>query len=216
MEKSIFFALPLINIAILIWIEQSLEVEYIWKTIAKVVLFLFIPLILFRKFGFPFLRLRGTDSKSMGIAIGSGILITSIIITSFVLLKPFINLNELIVDLEDTGVTATVFPFIAFYILFGNSMLEEFYFRGLLPSLMGNSKIRLLVPSFLFAVYHIAIFLPWFSPALLTVAVAGLWLGGVIFQLANEKSGTILPSWTIHMFADIGVLLVGVYIIYFY
>lgn len=183
---------------------------------AKVVLFLLIPLILFRKYGFPFLRLRSTDSKSMGVAIGSGILIMSVIIMSFILLKPFINLDELIVDLKDTGVTATVFPFIAFYILFGNSLLEEFYFRGLLPSLMGNSKIRLLVPSLLFAVYHIAIFLPWFDPVLLAVAVAGLWLGGVIFQFVNEKSGTILPSWTIHMFADIGVLLVGVYIIYFY
>ena len=208
--------LSLFSIIFLLWIEQSVDVAYIWKTIAKIILFLLVPLILFRKEGFPFLRLRQTDRKSMMIAIGSGVAIMGIIIVAFIVLQPFIDIAALLVDLAGAGITTTTFPFIALYILFGNSMLEEFYFRGLLPSLMGNSKSRLFVPSFLFAVYHIAIFLPWFSPVLLAVAVAGLWLGGVIFQLVNEKSGTILPSWTIHIFADIGVLLIGVYIIYFY
>ncbi len=139
-----------------------------------------------------------------------------IIIAAFIILQPFIDIDALLVDLAEAGVTATVFPFIALYILFGNSMLEEFYFRGLLPTLVGNSWIRFILPSFLFAIYHIAIFLPWFSPALLILAVTGLWVGGIIFQLANEKSRTILPSWIIHMFADIGVLVIGLYIMYFY
>ncbi len=216
MNKSIYFALPLISIATLIWIEQGLEVEYMWKTIAKIILFLLIPLILFRKSGFPFLRLRRTDQKSLKIAISSGVALMGIIIAAFIILQPFINIDALLIDLADAGVTASVFPFIALYILFGNSMLEEFYFRGLLPSFIKKSRLRFILPSFLFAIYHIAIFLPWFSPLLLAVAVTGLWIGGIVFQLTNEKSGAILPSWTIHMFADIGVLIVGVYIIYFY
>jgi uncharacterized protein len=216
LNKSFYLVLSLISIVILIWIEQGLEVEYIWKTIAKITLFLLIPLILFRKTGFSFLRLRGTDYKSMKIAMGSGLIITGIITTAFIILQPFIDIDALLIDLADAGVTATVFPFIALYILFGNSMLEEFYFRGLLPSFGGKSRLRFILPSFLFAIYHIAIFLPWFSPALLAVALTGLWIGGVIFQIANEKSGTIMPSWTIHMFADVGVLIVGVYIMYFY
>jgi len=208
--------LSLFSIIFLIWIEQSVEVAYIWKTVAKTILFLFVPLILFRNAGFTFLRLRQTDRKSRKFAIGSGIAIMGIIIAAFIVLQPFIDIAALLVDLADAGITTTTFPFIAFYILLGNSMLEEFYFRGLLPNLVGNSRIRFILPSFLFAIYHIAIFLPWFSPALLILAVTGLWGGGVIFQLANEKSGTILPSWIIHMCADIGVLLIGVYIMYFY
>lgn len=129
---------------------------------------------------------------------------------------PYIDIDALLIDIANKGVTATVFPFIALYILFGNSLMEEFFFRGILPALFGQSKLRLILPSFFFAIYHVAIFLPWFSPPLLALAVTGLWIGGFIFQLANERSGTILPSWIIHMFADIGVLLVGVYIIYFY
>lgn len=216
MNRIIGFVLPLISITILIWIEQGLEVEYIWKTTAKVFLFLFVPFILFRKTGFLFLRMRQTDKKSIKIAVGSGFAIIGTIIGAFIILLPFIDIDALLIDLADAGITPTVFPFVALYILFGNSILEEFFFRGLLPDLFSTSRLRLLLPAFFFAIYHIAIFLPWFSPPLLALAVIGLWIGGIIFQLANERSRTILPSWTIHMFADIGVLLVGVYMIYFY
>jgi len=200
----------------LIWIEQGLEIEYMWKTVAKVIFFLVIPFTLFKKTGFPFLRLRKTNIKSMKIAIGSGLAILGIIIGAFVILLPYIDIHALVIDLADAGITPSVFPFVALYILFGNSLLEEFFFRGLLPNFFKKSRQRLFLPSFFFAIYHIAIFLPWFSPALLLLAVIGLWIGGIIFQLTNERSQTILPSWTIHMFADIGVLLVGVYMLYFY
>lgn len=204
------------SIAILIWIEQVLEVAYILKTMAKAILFLLVPFLLFRKNGFPFFRLRQTDRKSMNIAIVSGIAIMGLIVVAFIILQPFIDIDALLDDLADAGVTSIVFPFVAFYILFGNSLLEEFFFRGLLPSFLDKPLLRLLLPSFFFAIYHIAIFLPWFSTPILLLAVAGLWIGGIIFQLVNERSGTILPSWIIHMFADIGVLLVGVYMLYFY
>lgn len=216
LRKFVGVALPLFSITILIWIEQGLEVEYVWKTSAKIMLFLLIPFLLFRKAGLPFLRIRNADSKSIKIAIGAGATIIGLIIGAFVVLMPFIDIDALLVDLVDAGVTASVFPFIALYILFGNSLLEEFFFRGLLPNLLTTSRFRLLLPSFFFAIYHIAIFLPWFSPPLLALAIIGLWIGGIIFQLVNEQSQTILPSWTIHMFADIGVLLIGVYIFYFY
>lgn len=216
MKKFIGLILPLISITLLIWIEQGLEIEYIWKTIAKIIFFLVIPFTLFQKTGFPFLRLRTTDLKSMKIAIGSGLAIMGIIIGAFVILLPYIDIDTLLIDLVEAGITPSVFPFVALYILFGNSLLEEFFFRGLLPNFFELSRLRLFLPSFFFAIYHIAIFLPWFSPVLLTLAVLGLWIGGIIFQLANERSRTILPSWIIHMFADISILLIGVYIIYFY
>lgn len=216
LNRFIGIVLPLFSITILIWIEQGLEVEYMWKTVAKAILFLVIPFILFKKAGFPFLKLRKTDKKSMLIATSSGLTITGIIIGTFIILLPYIDIGALLIDLADAGITPKVFPFVALYILVGNSILEEFFFRGLLPNLFEKSRLRLFLPSFFFAIYHIAIFLPWFNPALLILAVTGLWIGGIIFQLANVRSQTILPSWTIHMFADIGVLLVGVYILYFY
>ena len=215
MIKGLFFAF--VSIVLLLWIEQGIEVSYIWKTLSKAFLFLVIPLILFKKTKLTFLEIKKTDKTSIRIALISGLTIMFIIIAAFILLMPSIDIDALLLDLtERAGVTATVFPFVALYILLGNSLLEEFFFRGLLPSFFNNKHLRLLIPSFLFAIYHVAIFLPWFTLPILLLAVTGLWVGGFIFQLANERSGTILPSWIIHMFADVGVLLVGVYIFYFY
>ena len=201
---------------LLLGIEQGLTVSYTTKTIAKVLLFLGIPLILFYKKGFPFLHFRKVDRQSSSASIIGGIAIVTIIVISFIKLRPFIDIDTLLSSLAAIGVTATTYPFVAAYILFGNSLLEEFFFRGLLPSFFNRLSCRILIPSFLFAIYHITIFLTWFSLPLLALSVLGLWIGGIIFQLVNEKSGTILPSWTIHMFADIGVLLIGIYIFYIY
>ncbi|WP_172372611.1 CPBP family intramembrane glutamic endopeptidase [Sporosarcina jiandibaonis] len=215
MLKGLLLALA--SIVFLLWIEQGIEVSYIWKTMAKVILFLVIPLILFRKTKLTFLEIKRTDRTSLRIALFSGLAVMFVIIAAFIVLMPSIDIDSLLLDLiERAGVTAIVFPIVALYILIGNSLLEEFFFRGLLPSFFKNKFARLLLPSLLFAIYHVAIFLPWFSLPILLLAVAGLWIGGFIFQLANERSGTILPSWIIHMFADIGVLLVGVYIFYFH
>lgn len=216
MKKNLLFLYPLISIVLLLGIEQGLTASYITKTIAKVLLFLGIPLILFYKNGFSFLHFRKVDRQSSSASIIGGIAIVTIIVISFIKLRTFIDIDALILSLAEIGVTASTFPFVAAYILFGNSLLEEFFFRGLLPSFFNRLWYRILIPSLLFAIYHITIFLTWFSLPLLALAVFGLWIGGIIFQLVNEKSRTILPSWTIHMFADIGVLLVGIYMFYIY
>lgn len=216
MKKGFAILFPLLSMLLLLWIEQGIGVTYIWKTVAKVMLFLLIPLILFRATRFPFLRLRQTDPTSIKRAVFAGLAVMGSIIGAFLLLRTYIDLNALKMDLADSGITPLVFPAIALYILLGNSLLEEFFFRGLLPDLFGQSKLRLLLPPFFFAIYHVAIFLPWFTAPILLLAIAGLWTGGFIFQLANEKSGTILPSWIIHMSADLGILLIGVYLLYFY
>ncbi|MCG3086637.1 CPBP family intramembrane glutamic endopeptidase [Sporosarcina cyprini] len=216
MKKGFATLFPLLSMLLLLWIEQGIGVTYIWKTVAKVMLFLLIPLILFKATRFPFLRLRQTDPTSIKRAIFAGFAVMGSIIGAFLLLRTHIDLNALKMDLADSGITPLVFPAIALYILLGNSLLEEFFFRGLLPDLFGQSKLRLLLPPFFFAIYHVAIFLPWFTAPILLLAIGGLWTGGFIFQLANEKSGTILPSWIIHMSADLGILLIGVYLLYFY
>jgi len=211
---SILF--PVICIAILLWIEQGLEVSYLWKTAAKVLLFFAIPFFFLKATVFEFLQFKKTQKKSLLLALGLGIIVIMAILGAFMLLKDSIDLNALQLDLETrVGVTAVVFPFVAFYILFGNSFLEEYFFRGLLVGLLKDSKLKWILPSFFFAIYHVAIFLPWFEWPILLLAVVGLWIGGLLFQWLNEKSGTIYPSWIIHMCADIGVLLIGVYMFYF-
>ena len=146
MIKGLLFAL--VSIVFLLWIEQGIEVSYIWKTMAKVILFLVIPLILFRKTKLTFLEIKKTDRTSLRIALFSGVAVMFVIIVAFILLMPLIDIDSLLLDLtERAGVTATVFPFVALYILIGNSLLEEFFFRGLLPSFFKNTFSRLVIPA---------------------------------------------------------------------
>lgn len=205
----------LFSIFFLLWIEQGLEVSYVWKTLAKVLVFVVFPVLLFKRYKFEFLQIKNTQKKSIYLAIGIGTVVAAIVISAFMVLNESIDLDALQVDLETrAGVTASVFPFVAVYILLGNSFLEEFFFRGLLVNLLRESRLKWFLPSFFFATYHIAIFLPWFEWPILILAVIGLFVGGLLFQWINEKSGTIYPSWIIHIFADVGVLLIGVYMFY--
>jgi len=206
---------PLISVTLLLWIEQVLEVAYLWKTAAKVFLFLAIPLLFLKVEKFDFLHLKKTQKKSIFIAVVVGFAVMITILVAFISLRSLIDLPSLQMDLESrVGVTALVFPMVAIYILIGNSFLEEFYFRGLLVDFLKDSKLKWFLPSFFFAIYHIAIFLPWFEWPILSVAVVGLFVGGLLFQWINEASGTIYPSWIIHLFADLGVLLIGGYMFY--
>lgn len=43
MKRGLFIALT--GIAVLLWVEQGLAVSYGWKTLAKIVLFLAVPLL---------------------------------------------------------------------------------------------------------------------------------------------------------------------------
>jgi uncharacterized protein len=214
--KKSALILSIVCILFLLWIEQGIGVSYSVKTAAKVVLFLIVPFLLFRHRGFSFLSFKKTDRKSIQFAVMSGTSIMLLIIGAFIILKSFIDTDSLLMDLQTrVGVTGAVYPLVALYILFGNSFLEEFFFRGFLVGAFKGSKLRWILPPLFFAIYHVAIFLPWFTLPVLLLALAGLWIGGYIFQWINEKSGTILPSWIIHMFADLGILLVGAYLFYF-
>ena len=200
----------------LLWIEQGVGVSYEWKTLAKIVLFFVVPFFLSRKNGIGFLAFKKTDPKSIRLAIMTGLAITALILGAFYFVKSFIDTGSMLSDLETrVGVTGTVFPLVAIYILFGNSFLEEFFFRGFLVGAFQGTRLKWILPPLFFAVYHVAIFLPWFSFPILLLALSGLWVGGYIFQWINERSGTVLSSWIIHMFADLGVLLIGVYLFYF-
>lgn len=207
---------PTIAITLLLIIEQVLEIPYLWKTIMKILIFLAVPIFLMKMLKFNFLRPNIAAKKSTKLAFVLGILVMVTVLASFFILQNYINLDSILSDLESrVGISSAVFPFVAIYILLGNSFLEEFFFRGLLVDLYKESRIKWVLPSFLFAIYHIAIFLPWFDWPILLTAVGGLFLGGLIFQWMNEESGTIYPSWIIHIFGDVGVLLVGFYMFYF-
>jgi hypothetical protein len=49
----------------------------------------------------------------------------------------------------------------------------------------------------------------WFSIWIYILSMAGLFIGGCIFNYLNEKCESIYPSWIVHMFANFAINTVG-------
>lgn len=194
--------------------DAILKPTYIIKSIIKIVFFFIIPLIYFYK---------SKNNKIKDIIIPSkkgfikslllGIFIYIVIIGTYLILKNFYDFS-LITNLlmNNVGVNSTNFIFVAIYISFCNSLLEEFFFRGFafltLIKYIGR-KWAYLFSSFMFAIYHIAIMIGWFSPFLFILAMLGLISGAYIFNYLDEKNDNIYNSWMVHMAANFAINTVG-------
>ena len=151
--------------------------------------------------------------KGLLSAILLGIGVYAVILGGYLLLKDvfdFSNITEALT--KNIGVNGKNFIFVSIYISFVNSLLEEFFFRGFafitLSKLTGR-KIAYIFSAGVFALYHVAMMIGWFDLPLFIIVMAGLFAGGAIFNFLNEKSGTIYPSWFLHMFANFAINTVG-------
>ena len=100
----------------------------------------------------------------------------------------------------------------AIYISFVNSMLEEFFFRGYAFLILKTECGRLfayIFSSSLFAFYHVGMTSGWFNPLIYILSMLGLFIGGCIFNLLNERMLSILPSWLVHMCANFAINTIG-------
>ena len=60
-----------------------------------------------------------------------------------------------------------------------------------------------------FALYHVSILQGWFSPALYALAMTGLVVGGLLFNWLGSHSKSLLPSYFVHMSANLAINTVG-------
>ena len=136
-----------------------------------------------------------------------------IILGGYFLLKDIFDFSSVTTSLTNNiGVTGKNFIFISLYISFVNSLLEEFFFRGfafITLKRITSRKFAYLFSAAVFAVYHIAMMIGWFSLYVFLIVMAGLFAGGLIFNYLNEKSSTIYPSWLVHMFANFATNTIG-------
>lgn len=187
---------------------------YFIKSAIKIVLFLLLPAVysFFDKDIKPFDVLK-PNKKGFKTALILAIPLYFLIIGAYLLLKNVFDFSAITTALTgDVGVNRDNFIFVALYISFVNSLLEEFFFRGFI--FLGLKKIIKLnlahvVSALLFALYHIAIMSGWFSIPIFLLAMAGLFAGGIIFNLLNSKFNNIYISWLVHMFANFAINTIG-------
>lgn len=210
--KKLIVSASIIACLLLYYLEQILEVNYMIKTSSKWIVFLLIPFILDRfidKNSNP----KQFNKKGMLFGFLFGLSSFIIIIVAYILLKDFINFDEIVNEMETKSkITAANFIFIAIYITLGNSLLEEFFFRGFIflnLRQLGEEKFAYLFSSLLFAIYHISIFQTWFTLPLTLLVLFGLFTIGIIFNWLNTKTNTIINSWIVHILADLAIIIIG-------
>lgn len=198
------------------FIDAYIKPPYFYKSIIKLILFLFIPIVYFllNKEKINYLKqLFIPRKKDFLLSLILGITVYSFIMIVYVVLKNFIDINSIRTLISTTiGINADNFILVAIYISFINSLLEEFFFRGysfLLLKEETNNKFAYLFSASLFSVYHVGMTSGWFNPIIYVLSLLGLFLGGCLFNYLNDKCKNIYPSWLVHMSANFAINTIG-------
>ena len=197
-------------------VDGILQPPYLYKSLIKIVLFLLLPLlyfVLYKGKGTYLKKLFSFRMRDVLMALALGVGVFSVVMGAYFLLRNYIDLSGIRDSLTaGAGVSAENFLYVAVYISLVNSLLEEFFFRGFafltLKKEMGR-RFAYLFSSAAFALYHVGMTGGWFNIWIYLLAMAGLFVGGCIFNFLNERSESIYPSWIVHMFANFAINTVG-------
>ena len=195
-------------------VDGVIQPGYAVKSAIKIGLFLAVPFLVSRVCKeFRFARLFRFRRKALLPALALGGAVYGVILGGYFLLRNWIDFSGIVDSLSSgAGVNKDNFLFISLYISFVNSLLEEFFFRGFLFANLKDSAGRGMAYGFsslMFALYHVAMMIGWFHPAVTLLLIAGLTVGGMIFNFLNEKQENICTSWLVHMFANFAINTVG-------
>lgn len=195
-------------------VDAVIQPGYAIKSAIKIIMFLLIPIVygLFLK-EFNIKNLMKPDKKGLCIALCLGFVIYGVVLGAYWIFKDVFDFSALTGSLnETTGVNKSNFVWVAIYISFVNSLLEEFFFRGfsfITLKKLTSRRFAYVFSSMAFALYHIAMMIGWFGLPVILISLVGLFIGGMIFNRFDEKSENIYLSWLIHMFANFATNTIG-------
>lgn len=216
-SKSIYIisALFVFSLAVT-YIDAFVHPPYFSKIPIKILFFLVLPALYFvrNKEAFTdFKALFRFRKKGLGLSILLGVGIYAVIVGGFFLTRNIFDYSGITKNLTSgMGITKDNYIYVAVYISFMNSFLEEFFFRGfgfITMKKYTNRVFAYIFSPILFAFYHVGMTANMFEPVLLALVMTGLVAGGLIFNFLNEKNENIYSSWFTHMFANFAMHTVG-------
>ena len=199
------------------WFEGILRPAYPVKSALKILAFLGCAglYILVCRDSTPFHAFQKPEKRSLKLAAALAAGVFVLILSGYAILAPWLDLSAIPGNLgKKEGITAATFPFAALYISFGNSLLEEFFFRGfafLGLKMTGCETLAWGFSALAFALYHVAIMDGWFTLPLFLLLTAGLALAGLLFNWLDRK-GSLWPSWLVHMGANLAINTIGLHL----
>ena len=216
-RKTLYTVLSVIVCALAMsFVDAVIQPQYFVKSMIKLLLFLVLPSIYFfvnRGEAGEVKKLFLPSRKSLVTAAALGVAVYAVIVGGYFLLKNIFDFSGIVGKLTaDTGVSADNFLYVALYISFVNSFLEEFLFRGFAFITLKRTAARPFAYIFsaaMFAIYHAGMTAGYFHIGIFLLTLTALFVAGLMFDFLNEKSGNIYTSWLVHMFANFGINTVG-------
>ncbi|MBE6053965.1 MAG: CPBP family intramembrane metalloprotease [Clostridium sartagoforme] len=214
-KKKTIILIVLLGCLIMAFVDSVIRPEYLIKSFIKIILFSIMPFIYSRydkELNLSSL-FKIKSKKEIIIAILSGGAIFIFILGAYFIIGNFFDFSNVTSSLSNNlGINNNNFIFVAIYISFINSLLEEFFFRGfafLKLKEVATRKFAYIFSSLAFAFYHVAMMIGWFDISLFILTIVGLFVGGLIFNYFNEKYKNIYVTWLIHMFANFAINYIG-------
>ena len=211
------FLFALLGCLSIAWVETVLQPVYPVKSALKILIFLGCPglYVLITRDRTPFAVFCRPGGSSLHLAALLAAGTFGVILGGYALLSPWLDLSAITGNLGGKeGITAATFPFVALYISLGNSMLEEFFFRGfafLTLKKAGFGLFAWISSSLAFALYHVFIMGSWFHPILFLLLTAALAVAGLLFNWL-DREGNIWPAWLVHMSANLAINTIGMFL----
>ena len=198
------------------FVDGVIQPQYFVKSLIKLGLFLIVPIIYFvvtKENATEIKKLFTPKWRDLVKALFLGLAVYGFILGGYFLLRNFMDFSGIASKLTaDSGVSADNFLYVALYISFVNSFLEEFFFRGFGFISLKKTTSRAFAYIFsavLFALYHAGMTAGYFNFGVFVLTLIGLAVAGIIFNYLNEKSENIYTSWLVHMFANFSINTVG-------
>lgn len=217
MKKRSLWQILLLTVfccAVMTVVDGVIRPAYAVKSAIKILTFGALPAALcLRNRQLRFFSWLRFEKKGFGVALVLGIGVYAVILGGYFLVSNFFDFSSIVDSLsQNAGVTKDNFLYVSLYISFVNSLLEELFFRGFvfgnLKAVSGR-KLAYCFSAGMFALYHTAMMAGWFSPWLFLLVMAGLTVGGALFNWLNERTGTLYCSWLVHMAANFAINTVG-------
>lgn len=212
-QAAAMMAIVLAGVVAMTVIDLIIQPPYAVKSAAKVVLFTGMPLVysllVNKELDLKTLFKVGGGARGIIEAVLFGAAVFGVIVGAYLLIGGLFDFSQITANMEKSmGITKDNFLFVALYISFVNSFLEEFFFRGfacLKLQQYVSRKAAYAFSSISFSAYHIAMMWVAFEPPLVAFACFGLIIGGCLFNFFNEKYGNLYISWLIHMGANFAI-----------
>lgn len=211
------FIYSIFAVVVLVSLEQIFGLQYISKQVARIFLFVLIPLAIIyfaressvRKE----IQFELPTIKELKIPLIASLVIFVGTIGGYFVIQFMFDATKVIEGLEDIGIGMHNVWLWAIYLSFVNSLIEEFFFRGYIYFALEkkSTTLAMVVSSIMFSAYHMVLMILLFNVWTVLFTIVGLFIVGLFLAYMNRFGKSFINSWIIHISADIAIVLIGIY-----